>query len=210
MAKHKSTIRSDDAQAQPLSAYRAKRDFAATSEPQGLEPPPPSDVPRFVVQMHDASHLHYDLRLEIDGVLASWAVPKGPSMDPADKRLAMPTEDHPMDYLYFEGVIPAGQYGAGPVLVWDTGVYVNLRADKSKPVSMAQSRQEGKIEVFLQGLKLVGAFALIRSGRDKSGRDRWLLIKMADDNAMPGSDIVTEKPASVVTGRDIDQVRSEG
>jgi DNA ligase D-like protein (predicted 3'-phosphoesterase) len=187
-----------------LDDYHARRDFARTSEPAGGKPS--GEYPQFVVQKHDATRLHYDFRLEIDGVLASWAVPKGPSMDPADKRLAMPTEDHPMDYLHFEGVIPEGEYGAGPVIVWDTGPFVNIR-----DVSMSEAMEQGQVEVFLQGKKLSGAFVVVKSGRDKSGRDRWLLIKMKDEHARKGGgDIVQTAPESVVTGRTIEQVKEEG
>jgi DNA ligase D-like protein (predicted 3'-phosphoesterase) len=125
----------------------------------------------FVVQKHDATTLHYDFRLEIDGVLKSWAIPKGPSKDPSDKRLAVPTSDHNLEYKDFEGVIPEGQYGAGKVTIWDKGTYENIRDD----VSMAKAYKEGKIKIALKGKKLKGNYSLIKMhGKDKP----WLLIKM--------------------------------
>ena len=139
-----------------LSKYRQKRYFQRTPEPEGGESGS-SEKSLFVIQKHDASSLHYDFRLEMDGVLKSWAVPKGPSTDPREKRLAMPTEDHPLDYADFEGVIPEGEYGAGTVLVWDTGPYRNLRFEKKDDGrSMAESHKDGKIEVWLEGRKIKG------------------------------------------------------
>ena len=139
-----------------LKEYQSKRDFRRTKEPLGGSKIS-SDRPVFVIQKHDASNLHYDFRLEVDGVLKSWAVPKGPSTDPSEKRLAMPTEDHPLEYADFEGVIPEGEYGAGPVLVWDTGNYRNLRQEKDDgAASMEQAYADGKLEVYLEGQKLQG------------------------------------------------------
>jgi len=162
-------------------AYRKKRDFGMTTEPSGGEDGGKRrKKPIFVVQKHVARTLHYDFRLEVDGVLKSWAVPKGPSTDPGEKRLAVPTEDHHLEYAGFEGVIPEGEYGAGTVMVWDTGTYENLRASKEGDgASMARSVAEGKIEVALDGRKLRGGYAFVRTG--KSEKARWLLIKMRDD-----------------------------
>jgi bifunctional non-homologous end joining protein LigD len=142
----------------------------------------------FVVQKHAASHLHYDFRLAIDGVLASWAVPKGPSMNPADKRLAIRTEDHPLEYADFEGLIPEGQYGAGTVMVWDTGPYQPL--DGNSP---SEQLARGKIDVVLHGTKLRGGFTLVRTGM-ASQKERWLLVKQRDEYADPSWDI--ESPPS--------------
>jgi DNA ligase D-like protein (predicted 3'-phosphoesterase) len=164
-----------------LKKYRSKRDFEKTTEPSGDDSR--SAKPNlFVVQKHDARNAHYDFRLEIDGVLKSWAVPKGPSTDPREKRLALPTEDHPLEYADFEGVIPENEYGAGTVLIWDRGTYRNLREDKKDDgMSIADSYEEGKIEIFLKGEKLRGGYALIRMGRGK--KEQWLLKKMNDDRA---------------------------
>ncbi len=164
--------------------------------------------PIFVVQKHDASRLHYDLRLEIDGVLKSWAVPKGPSTDPKQKRLAAPTEDHPLDYAGFEGTIPEGEYGGGTVMVWDTGTYRNTRAENDQQVSMGQAFEEGKIEIWLEGTKLRGGYALIRTG--KGGDPRWLLMKKNDSEADASRDPVSTEPNSAVTGRSLEQIASDG
>lgn len=187
-----------------LKDYREKRHFGRTPEPSGEEEQPHSQ-PLFVVQKHAASHLHYDFRLEVGGVLKSWAVPKGPSADPNVKRLAMPTEDHPLGYADFEGTIPEGNYGAGTVMVWDTGTYANLREHKPSgvPVSMDRAVEEGKIEVRLEGKKLKGGYALIRTGMQGKG---WLLFKLKDEAAQPGTDIVKEAPDSALTGRSLDEI----
>lgn len=149
---------------------------------------------RFVVQQHAASSAHYDFRLEVDGVLKSWAVPKGPSLRPQDRRLAIMTEDHSVEYAAFEGSIPAGSYGAGTVLVWDTGTYLNLRENKT----MAASIEEGHIVVWLKGRKLRGGFALIRARRD------WLLIKMSDLEA-ENIDVL-QLDRSVISGRTMAEI----
>jgi DNA ligase D-like protein (predicted 3'-phosphoesterase) len=185
-----------------LSTYRRKRDFRRTPEPSGGKTGP-SERPLFVIQKHEASNLHYDLRLEMDGVLKSWAVPKGPSTDPREKRLAVPTEDHPLEYADFEGVIPEDEYGAGTVLVWDTGPYRNLRMEKDDDVqSMAESYADGKIEVWLEGRKIKGGYALIRTGND----ERWLLVKMDDDEADARRNPVSTEPKSVLSGWTIEQI----
>jgi len=188
----------------PLTTYREKRDFRVSPEPTaGGARRKRAGAPTFVVQKHAARSLHYDFRLEVDGVLASWAVPKGPSTDPADKRLAAPTEDHPLDYGGFEGVIPEG-YGAGAVIVWDRGTYRNLREQEG--ISMAESLAEGKVEVWLDGEKLRGGYVLV----EMKGRGGWLLIKQDDAEARAGREIVDEQPASVLTGRSIDEVAAAG
>jgi DNA ligase D-like protein (predicted 3'-phosphoesterase) len=190
-----------------LKKYREKRDFHRTQEPSG-EGKKSTEEPIFVIQKHDASNLHYDFRLEMDGVLKSWAVPKGPSTDTSVKRLAIPTEDHPLEYADFEGVIPEGEYGAGTVMVWDTGPYRNLRAEKDEDgLSMDESLDEGKLEVWLEGKKLRGGYALIHTG---SGDDaRWLLIKMDDEEADARRNPTSTEPESVLTGRTLEEIAEE-
>jgi DNA ligase D-like protein (predicted 3'-phosphoesterase) len=155
-------------------------------------------VPRFVIQQHHATSMHYDFRLEVDGTFKSWAVPKGPSTDPRDKRLAMAVEDHELSWGDFEGVIEEGQYGAGPVIVWDRGRYKNLRAE-----SMAESLAAGHASFWLEGHKLRGGWSL----RHTDGR-RWLLVKRRDDEADARRQPVRTQPESVVSGRTIDDVRA--
>ena len=159
-----------------------------------------------MIQKHDATTLHYDFRLEVDGVLKSWAVPKGPSMDPRDRRLAMPVEDHPLSYFDFEGVIPEGSYGAGPVIVWDVGTYDNITEVDGEPVSISQGLKAGYVAVWLNGEKLVGGWSLRRVsiGRDK--REKWLLVKKRDDAADARRNPTSTQPESVLTGRTIEQV----
>ncbi len=190
-----------------LSEYRKKRDFSRTSEPQGKEEKRPGN-PIFVVHKHDATTLHYDFRLEVDGVLVSWAIPKGPSMNPRETRLAIPTEDHPLEYADFEGIIPADEYGGGTVLIWDQGEFRNLREGGDEPHSMAESVEAGKVEVWLEGKKLQGGFALIRTGygRNKNG---WLLKKMDDEKADAHRNPVSSEPNSVVSGRSLEEIRKE-
>lgn len=153
-----------------LSEYERKRDFSKTPEPAGGK----AKRNIFVVQKHDASHLHYDFRLEAEGVLKSWAIPKGPSENPEDKRLAVMVEDHPLDYADFEGAIPEGQYGAGTVEIWDNGEYENMRT-----IPMSKSIEDGKIEIKLKGKKLKGNFALIRTKFGGKGKN-WLFFRMKD------------------------------
>ncbi|MFP3882784.1 MAG: DNA polymerase ligase N-terminal domain-containing protein [Actinomycetota bacterium] len=187
-----------------LEQYRNKRDLASTPEPadEGAE----GTGNRFVVQKHDASSLHYDFRLEVDGVLKSWAVPKGPSTDPSEKQLALPTEDHPVDYIDFEGVIPEGEYGAGRVIVWDTGRYENQTTEDGEPVEMADAIENGHVSVRLEGQKIAGGYALTRTG---SGDDRWLLVKKDDENADARRNPTSTQPESVLSGRTIEEIESD-
>ncbi|MFL6061356.1 MAG: DNA polymerase ligase N-terminal domain-containing protein, partial [Marmoricola sp.] len=150
-----------------LETYRRKRDFARTPEPSGA--PPHGEGRRFVVQRHRASRLHYDLRFEIDGVLVSWAVPKGPTLDPKARRLAMHVEDHPIEYLLFEGVIPSGQYGGGDVIVWDTGTWEPVKTDDPRAAVEA-----GELHADLHGQKLRGRFVLVR--HERNGDNGWMLL----------------------------------
>lgn len=193
-----------------LEEYRRKRDFRRTGEPRGRgSRRRAGPAPRFVVQQHDARSMHYDFRLETDGVLKSWAVPKGPPADPADKVLATPTEDHPVEYADFEGVIPDGEYGAGPVLVWDAGTYQNLTEDHGEPVPVADAISRGHLTVRLEGEKLHGGYALTRMRR-RDGSQGWLLVKMRDGDARARRDPRRARPESVRTGRTIEQVAEQG
>ncbi len=197
----------------PLATYRSKRAFDRTPEPAGRppDPPPPYPLPtqharRFVVQKHDARRLHYDFRLESDGVLVSWAVPKGPAYDPKVKRLAVHVEDHPLDYEDFEGVIPDAQYGAGTVVVWDRGTYRNLTNGGGRPVAISDAVANGHVSVWLDGEKLRGGWALTRTSREPGGKEQWIMVKRADEHADPGRDVEAEQPDSVLTGRSNDEV----
>ena len=188
-----------------LTAYRNARDFSKTPEPAGQVRR--SNRSRlFVVQKHDASRLHYDFRLAANGVLASWAVPKGPSMNPADKRLAVRTEDHPLEYAKFEGIIPAGQYGAGTVMIWDLGKYQPVE-DRPPEEQLAR----GKIQIVLRGEKLRGGFTLVRTERrsgNPSRRDNWLLIKSRDEHADPSWSIESRRfDRSVLTCRSLREIK---
>jgi len=184
--------------------YATKRDFSRTPEPKGGKRRKSGKRPIFVIQKHDASSLHYDFRLEVDGVLKSWAVPKGPSTDPREKRLAAPTEDHPLDYADFEGVIPEGEYGAGTVLVWDTGPYENISEKDGESIEPEAALAKGHLSVRLFGEKLKGGYALVRMGDDADAD--WLLIKMRDDEADARRNPVSTEPESVVSGRTIEEV----
>jgi bifunctional non-homologous end joining protein LigD len=187
-----------------LDTYRKKRDFSRTSEPRGKNERTGSlSELSFVVQKHDATRLHYDFRLELDGVLKSWAVPKGPSMDPSQKRLAVETEDHPLEYGGFEGVIPDGEYGAGPVVVWDRGRWTP-EGDPHK------GYEKGHLTFELIGSKLRGGWHLVRT-RGNGKQKTWLLIKRNDATAEPGSgsQIVDDEPASALSGRTIEAVEKQ-
>jgi bifunctional non-homologous end joining protein LigD len=188
-----------------LKEYNKKRIFDKTPEPRGGKPA--KDALHFVVQKHDATRLHYDFRLEMKGVLKSWAIPKGPSLNPDDKRLAMMVEDHPFDYKDFEGIIPEGNYGAGTVIVWDQGTYEPLETFKSKndeEKSLLKQLKAGSLKVRLFGKKLKGEFALVHiKNNNGSGDNAWLLIKHRDDFASETD--ITKKAKSVISGKTIVQ-----
>jgi len=187
-----------------LKAYRRKRNFSRTAEPGGASGDS-SKQPVFVIQQHDASRMHFDFRLEVDGVLASWAVPKGLSTDPRDKRLAVRTEDHPIEYADFEGRIPEGEYGAGVVIVWDTGPYENRSQKDEKPVSLKQALEEGHVNIELFGGKLKGGYALIhtRMGGDEKN---WLIVKEKDDRSDARRNPVSTAPESMLSGMTIEEM----
>lgn len=186
-----------------LEKYKEKRDFKKTSEPSGAKKSSKGQLV-FVVQKHAASRLHYDFRIELDGVLKSWAVPKGPSVNPADKRLAMMVEDHPFDYKDFEGSIPEGEYGAGEVIVWDKGTYHAIgttdRTESEKLIR--QGLFKGDLKIVLEGEKLKGEFVLVNM--KARGEKEWLLIKHKDQFAGTGD--ITKKDKSVVSGKTLEQM----
>lgn len=181
-----------------LAAYTRMRDFTATPEPTGGAPA--SGDPIFVVQRHRARRLHYDVRLEVDGALVSWAVPRGPTLDPAARHLAVRTEDHPMDYAFFEGVIPAGQYGGGDVIVWDRGIWRPARTDDP-----AGALAAGELHADLDGEKLAGRFVFVRRGDGDGRKEQWVLVHKRDDDAVDGWDPEAH-PRSVLSGRTNDEV----
>lgn len=218
-----------DTPADRLEEYRRKRDFSATSEPAGGEaeedgeegfgrpaaaavvsdPLEGVETGAFCVQLHDATRLHYDVRIEVGGVLRSWAVPKGPSYNPADKRLAVPTEDHPIEYQHYEGIIPKGAYGGGPSLLWDQGSFVNISHDsRGRVVTLARAFEKGHVSVWFRGTKLEGGWTFTRIEDRNKGGYTWLMVKRSDATANPERDIVTEMPQSVRSGLTVDELRA--
>ena len=188
----------------PLKKYRQMRDFGDTPEPSGGKPKK-AKLPIFVIQKHQASRLHYDFRLEMEGVLKSWAVPKGPSYDPAVKRLAMMTEDHPYDYASFEGVIPAGNYGAGNVIIWDNGTWKFIEPvdDPVKAVN------QGKLTFRMFGKKMFGEWALVKiRGRSPKGNE-WLLLKHRDQYANPNVDVTEVAPRSIISNLLVEEIGAD-
>jgi DNA ligase D-like protein (predicted 3'-phosphoesterase) len=167
--------------------------------------------PIFVIQKHDARSLHYDFRLEVDGVLVSWAVPKGPSVNPKERRLAIHVDDHELDYADFEGVIPEGEYGAGTVMVWDYGTYENTHEREGKLISMGASLKDGSIKIWLDGKKLKGGYKLVRvrESQEETG-DQWLLIKMKDEMADDHRNPISTQPDSAKTGRSLEEIAESG
>jgi DNA ligase D-like protein (predicted 3'-phosphoesterase) len=190
--------------AKPLAEYNAKRDFTRTREPAGTVPRAKGKTLHFVIQKHEASHLHYDFRLELDGVMKSWAVPKGPSYDPGVRRLAMEVEDHPISYNTFEGTIPSGEYGGGTVMLWDRGTYE--AEDAGGVESLRRGYEKGDLKIVLHGKRLRGGWVLVRMKRP--GRPQWLLIKHRDDHADPDRDVTAEEVTSVATKRTMEQIAS--
>lgn len=190
-----------------LSTYHSKRDFKKTTEPSGTVDVRPSKRLRFVIQKHDATRLHYDLRLELDGVFKSWAVTRGPSLDPADKRLAVEVEDHPLDYGDFEGTIPKSEYGGGTVMLWDRGYW-----EPEGDMSPEHALKKGDLKFVLDGDRLKGSFVLVRMKKDRDGdkRTNWLLIKHHDDTAVDGNGdaILERKKTSVASGRAMSAIAS--
>ena len=188
-----------------LVDYRRKRDFSTTREPEGRVSGSRKGVLRFVVQKHAASHLHFDFRLELDGVMKSWAVPKGPSYDPSVRRLAMQVEDHPIEYNTFEGIIPKGQYGGGTVMLWDRGTFGPESGGGED--ALRAGYDKGDLKFTLHGRRLRGSWVLVRMRREAE-RAQWLLIKHRDEFADPDYDVVGEVDTSVATGRTMEQIAS--
>ena len=191
------------------SEYEKKRDFSKTKEPKGGATKKSKKQPIFVIQKHDATNLHYDFRLEIDGTLKSWSVPKGPSTDPRVKRMAIPSEDHPLEYADFEGTIPKEEYGGGTVMIWDKGTFENLKTDTDgKPIDLKEAYKMGTVEISLKGKKLSGGYALVKM---KSGNmeGNWLLIKMKDEEADARRNPVNTENKSVVTNRTMKEIEKE-
>src|SRR5260221_1364663 len=192
-----------------LTKYRRKRSAENTPEPFGREVPTPTSTTSgtFVVQNHAARCLHYDFRLEMEGVLRSWAVPKGATLDPANKHLAVAVEDHPLEYGDFEGLIPEGNYGAGAVIVWDRGIYTVLDPPDGNP---ADAVRKGKLDIRLHGFKLNGAYTLVRTGNRPGAAEKdkasWLLIKKRDEFAK-SEDVLEVHPRSVLSGLSIEEMR---
>lgn len=188
-----------------LKKYNKKRDFGITAEPKGKPGKRAKTNLRFVIQLHEATRTHYDFRLEWDGIIKSWAVTKGPSFDPADKRLAVRTEDHPVDYNDFEGVIPDKQYGAGPVMIWDEGIWT----PEDDPDKMEKM---GRINFSIEGSRMKGQWHFVRL-HTPDKRENWLLIKSKDDFALyktMNADFLKRENTSIVTGRTMDQIRKAG
>jgi len=205
-ARSGKTAKAAPASQAKLAEYRRKRDFSRTAEPEG-GPARTARKPAFVIQKHAASHLHYDLRLEHDGVMKSWAVPKGPSLDPSVKRLAMQVEDHPIEYNEFEGTIPKGEYGGGTVMLWDRGTYSYGGSNPDPDEGIRQGLQKGDFKFVLNGKRLRGSWALVRmKRRDQPGKPQWLLIKHQDEYAAPGSDVGAQYQTSVSTDRTMEEI----
>jgi bifunctional non-homologous end joining protein LigD len=189
----------------PLAEYKRKRDFTKTAEPEGKTTRRHSArALKFVIQKHAASRVHFDFRLELDGVMKSWAVPKGPSYDPAVRRLAMEVEDHPIEYNSFEGTIPKGEYGGGTVMLWDRGTYEPEAGGGAK--ALREGYERGDLKIVLHGKRLRGGWVLVRMRRDEGGRAQWLLIKHRDEYADADYDVVADVTTSVASGRTMDEI----
>ncbi|QCK16623.1 DNA polymerase ligase N-terminal domain-containing protein [Mangrovivirga cuniculi] len=184
-----------------LKKYKEKRNTNKSGEPEGKKSK--SNKNRFSFQKHDAQNLHYDFRLECDGVLKSWAIPKGPSTDTSEKRLAIRTEDHPVDYIHFEGKIPEDEYGAGPVLLWDKGTYKNITEKDDEIKDLKKAIDDGHFLVDLDGEKIKGGYAFTRTDKDEG---QWLMVKMDDDKADARRNPTSTEPESVKSGKKIEDI----
>ncbi len=187
-----------------LKEYHKKRDFKKTKEPFGASVKKNKEK-LFVIQEHNASNLHYDFRIEANGILKSWAVPKNLSTDPSEKRLGIQTEDHPIEYADFEGTIPQDEYGGGKVIVWDAGTYELLQdEDDEKSKSVEKSLENGKLKIWLNGKKLKGGYALINT--EKGEDNKWLIIKLKDNEADARRNPVNTEPESVISNKTIKEI----
>jgi bifunctional non-homologous end joining protein LigD len=200
------TRKRPSSKSKPLAEYKRKRDFTKTAEPEGKATRRRSARGlRFVIQKHAASHLHFDFRLELDGVMKSWAVPKGPSYDPSVRRLAMEVEDHPIEYNTFEGTIPKGEYGGGTVMLWDRGTYEPEGGGGAD--ALRDGYERGDLKIVMHGKRMKGGWVLVRMRRE-GGRTQWLLIKHRDELADPDYDVVEEAMTSVASGRTMEEIAS--
>lgn len=192
-----------------MKSYSEKRNFSRTTEPKDGSYKNKSGKPIFVIQKHDATNLHYDFRLEIDNTLKSWSVPKGPSTNPSVKRMAIPTEDHPLAYADFEGIIPQGEYGGGTVMIWDRGTIESIKKDEEgNLISLEESYKMGSVEVELKGKKLRGGYNIVRMKGGKM-RGNWLLMKQDDRYSDARKNPVETETKSAVTGRSLEEIARE-
>lgn len=188
-----------------IDTYNKKRDFTKTKEPKGSKADSSQNGQRFVIQKHQATNLHFDFRLEVEGVLKSWSIPKGPSTDPNEKRMAIPTEDHPLAYAEFEGTIPEDQYGGGTVMIWDKGTYRDISDDNN---SLATAYKNGVMEILLNGNKIQGGYSLVKMNSG-SQKGNWLMIKKDDMHADGRKNPVSTQNKSVVSGRTLQEIEKE-
>lgn len=188
-----------------IDTYNNKRDFTKIKEPKASKADNSQNGQRFVIQKHQATNLHFDFRLEVEGVLKSWSIPKGPSTDPKEKRMAIPTEDHPLAYAEFEGTIPKDQYGGGTVMVWDKGTYRDLSDDNN---SLATAYKNGVMEIVLNGKKIQGGYSLVKMNSG-SQKGNWLMIKKDDMHADGRRNPVSTQNKSVVSGRTLKEIEKE-
>jgi DNA ligase D-like protein (predicted 3'-phosphoesterase) len=192
-----------------LKEYEKKRSTGNSPEPKAEKSQSKNNQNLFVIQQHDAGTMHYDFRLQADGVLKSWAVPKGPSTDPREKRLAVQTEDHPVSYVDFEGVIPEGEYGAGGVIVWDRGRYEHVTEKDGESIDFQEAEEKGHISVYLHGEKLQGGYELIKMKGKRWDDGQWLLKKTDDDQADARRKPTSTQPESVISKKTVEEVQEE-
>ncbi|MBD3273447.1 DNA ligase [Candidatus Dependentiae bacterium] len=189
-----------------LKEYKERRNLKESKEPTGKEKHIKLKHPIYVIQKHDATRLHYDFRIEIDGVLKSWAIPKGPSLNPKVKRLAIPTDDHPLKYAEFEGIIPEGNYGAGTVMVWDIGTYNNVYEENGKKIDMKKCYKQGEIKINIKGKKIKGSYVLVRTKNKTGKKNQWLLIKKDDKYADARRNPTSTENKSALSGKTMKEI----